>query len=178
MRGIDITGQRFGRLVAMRKTDERRDGCVVWECRCDCGKTSFVRSTCLLRGTSTSCGCKARESASAIAKTGKNRRTHGQNRTKTHVLWQHMKQRCFNPNISSFKDYGGRGISVCNEWRNSFQAFFDYVSKLPHFDEPGYSLDRINNDGNYEPGNVRWATRTEQNNNRRCCKNGVENPTV
>ena len=85
-----------------------------------------------------------------------------------------MIQRCTNPNQIRFKDYGGRGIKVCDEWLNSFEAFYDHVSQLPHFGEEGYSLDRINNNGNYEPGNVRWATAAEQVKNRRCCKNGIE----
>lgn len=87
--------------------------------------------------------------------------------TKLYHVWDSIKYRCNNPHYPRWKDYGGRGIKICDEWASNFQAFFDYVSALPHFGEPGYSIDRINNDGNYEPGNVRWATRTEQNRNRR-----------
>lgn len=78
-----------------------------------------------------------------------------------------MKKRCYNPKDEHFKYWGARGIAVCDEWLQSFQAFYDYVSQLPHFGEKGYTLDRINNDGNYEPGNVRWATAKEQIHNRR-----------
>ena len=92
---------------------------------------------------------------------------HGHSHTKVSELWVSMNQRCFNPSNKRYPHYGMRGIRVCDEWRNSFQAFYDYVSNLPHFGEPGYSLDRINNGGNYEPGNVRWATWKEQANNKR-----------
>lgn len=78
-----------------------------------------------------------------------------------------MNHRCFNENDKNFSNYGGRGITVCDEWRKDFVAFYEYVSKLEHFGEDGYSLDRINNDGNYEPGNVRWANRVEQGRNKR-----------
>lgn len=83
-----------------------------------------------------------------------------------------MIQRCKNPNSKKYVDYGGRGIAVFKEWQQSFDMFYAYVSKLPHFGERGYTLDRINNDGNYEPGNVRWATRTEQNRNTRRNRTG------
>ena len=86
------------------------------------------------------------------------------------MIWQAMKQRCNNPKSKDYKNYGGRGITVCEEWSNSFESFYSYVSVLPHYGEEGFSLDRINNDGNYEPGNVRWATRKEQNCNRRSLK--------
>lgn len=78
-----------------------------------------------------------------------------------------MRNRCFKTSHKNYKDYGGRGITVCKEWNESFQAFYDYVSQLPHFGEEGYSLDRIDNDGNYEPSNVKWSTWNEQANNRR-----------
>ena len=143
-------------------------GHATWLCRCDCGNEVVVIGN-NLKKEAFSCGCFQKEMAKR-AKT-----THGKAHSKLHYVWVAMKQRCFNPKVKNFKDYGGRGITVCDEWKNDFQAFCDYVSKLPHFGEDGYSLDRINNDGNYEPGNVRWATRTEQNQNRRKRKDGIKN---
>ena len=93
--------------------------------------------------------------------------------SKINGVWKDMKKRCFNTNCKAFEDYGGRGITVCQEWQDSFETFYGYVSQLPHFGEPGYSLDRINNDGNYEPGNVKWSTCKEQNNNRRNTRKAI-----
>lgn len=141
-------------------------GNAMWECICDCGNTTVVRGTDLKSGNTMSCGCY---------KTNfhKNRLTkHGMAGTKTHDLWCNIKQRCNCVTDHHYKSYGGRGIKVCPEWEDDFQVFYDYVSQLPHFGEKGYSLDRINNDGNYEPGNVRWATNKQQANNRRSSKNG------
>lgn len=162
-RGIikDITGQRFGRLVVISKTDQRICRHVVWKCICDCGNECFVPSNSLRLGKKRSCGCLEIESR------GIGRITHHMSDQKIYKNWQGMRKRCLKTYHKNYKDYGGRGIKVCEEWNESFQAFFDYVSQLPHFGEEGYSLDRINNDGNYEPGNVRWATHKEQSNNRR-----------
>lgn len=87
--------------------------------------------------------------------------------SKIYGVWQGIKYRCNNPNCSNFKNYGARGISISPLWEHDFQAFYDYVSALPHYGEEGYSIDRIDNDGNYEPGNVRWATKSQQGENTR-----------
>lgn len=162
-RGVikDLTGRRFGRLVVRHLTGERRNGCVVWHCLCDCGEHVDVKSGALASGNTKSCGCLKRDSAR------ESHTKHGHSHTPISCVWIEMNQRCSNPSNHSYRRYGARGITVCNEWRDSFEAFYDYVSQLPHFGEKGYSLDRINNDGNYESGNVRWATAAEQVQNRR-----------
>lgn len=157
----NLEGQKFGRLTVLEITDRRIGGNVVWLCVCECGKQTEVKAGNLQSGMTKSCGC-LRSEKSTVTHT-----THGKRNTNLSMVWQSMKQRCLNPNNKSFKNYGGRGITICDEWKNDFQAFYDYVSVLPHFGEAGYSLDRINNDGNYEPNNVRWATAKEQSNNKR-----------
>lgn len=163
MRVIDLTGQRFGRLVVLERAENLK-GKAAWKCKCDCGKELIVSSNNLRRGNTASCGCYCKE------QTSKSRKTHGLAQSRIYHTWNHVKDRCLNPSNNVFRHYGGRGITICEEWKNSFQAFYDHVSQLPHFGEKGYSIDRINNDGNYEPGNVRWATRSEQNKNRRKVK--------
>lgn len=158
----DLTGQRFGRLTVIRRDEvNASDGHASWICRCDCGKIISARSSLLRQGKTKSCGCLARDLTVARSK------THGMSRTKVHRIWSGMKQRCFHVSDNAYSHYGGRGITICDEWRDDFVAFYDYVSKLEHFGEEGYSLDRINNEGNYEPGNVRWATVKQQARNRR-----------
>ena len=160
----DITGKRFGKLVVVEMTEKRVNRHVVWRCVCDCGNECFVRSTVLTTGRTKSCGCNLNKARKNI---GNIRRTHGRSSEKIYFIWQGMRKRCSKEYHKNYKDYGGRGISVCNEWNDSFENFFDYVSQLEHYGEEGYSLDRIDNNGNYEPGNVKWSTQKEQCNNRR-----------
>lgn len=153
---IDLTGQRFG-LLSVLAFVEHRDKHSFWRCRCDCGKTTTIRSNSLRRGLSTSCGCRRTAHARA-AKT-----THGLTGAAEYRVWLHMKERCLNRNDKSFQRYGGRGIRVCERWL-SFDAFFADMGRRP---SPRHSIDRVDNDGNYEAGNCRWATQEVQQRNRR-----------
>jgi hypothetical protein len=149
---IDLTGKRFARLAAVRCVDRSR---CLWECRCDCGTVRQIDGHSLRRGRTRSCGCLRRERVVARSL------THGLSRTPEYTAWMAMKRRCGNPGRP---DYTGRGIKVCAEWKDSFEAFLEHMGPKP---SPSHSLDRINNDGNYEPGNCRWATRSVQNANQR-----------
>lgn len=164
-RKVQMIGRRFGKLTVITESGKDKHGRYLWVCRCDCGMTTQpINGNNLRHGDSTSCGCWRRETT---RKTGRAAIKHGMSGTKIMHVWASMKARCSNPNLSNYDRYGGRGIQVFQEWRDSFEAFYAYVSNLPHYGEPGYSLDRINNDGNYEPGNVRWATAKAQAHNRR-----------
>jgi len=156
----DLTGQKFGCLTVVERA-ETKNKRAFWKCRCDCGNEPIVQAGHLVSGHTQSCGCLKNK------KSMERRLTHGMARTHLYQVWNGIKNRCFNTKVKSYSSYGGRGITIYPEWKDNFQAFYDYVSKLEHFGEEGYSLDRINNDGNYEPNNLRWADRQEQCRNRR-----------
>lgn len=152
---VDITGRRFERLVALslHPTAPVR----LWVCKCDCGNEAFVSYAALDKGHKRSCGCLKIEKLRLV------RLSHGQYKTSEYRAWSSMKRRCVDVDHVSSHRYVGRGISVCERWRLSFENFFADMGPKPG---PKYTLDRINNDGIYEPGNCRWATWTMQQRNK------------
>jgi hypothetical protein len=152
---INLTGQKFGRLTVISKNAiGLRNGSARWNCVCDCGNKTVVTTSNLINIHTGSCGCLWKETVT----------THGMSSSPEYRIWSLIIQRCINSNCPRYHDYGGRGITVCDRWLNSFEAFYEDMGPRP---SPDHSIDRRENDGNYEKNNCKWSTRVEQQNNKR-----------
>jgi hypothetical protein len=162
----NVTGLRSGKLVAMKIVGKRGKQ-NLWECACDCGSITTAIATQIAKGTKTSCGCKRKEPRKPrpdLVKRNKENAIHGQTNSRTYSSWRALKFRCENKDNKDYPNYGGRGIKVCDQWSKSFSEFLRDMGERPE----GTSIDRIDPDGNYEPGNCRWASNKKQSNNKRC----------
>lgn len=160
---IDLTGQKFGRLTVVKRVEDyvspSGQKLVQWLCECECGNKTIVQSCILRHGKTASCGCLRNEVVSKI------NTKHGQAHTRPYKTWKNMIARCYHKNYKNYKNYGGRGIQVCEEWKNDFVSFYNWAISNGYTDN--LTLDRINTDGNYEPNNCRWVSMKEQDRNRR-----------
>lgn len=152
-RYVNLVGKRFGKWTVIAETGKRNP--TKFLCKCDCGKVCEVRSGDLINRSSEGC----RKCANA---------THHMSKTRIYGIWNDMKSRCYNSNNKFYKHYGGRGISVCSEWKNSFEAFYEWATNNGYSEK--LTIDRIDNNGIYEPNNCKWATWQEQRNNQRCAQ--------
>ncbi len=157
----NLAGQKFGYLTVIERVPPAKGKTTSWVCRCDCGseKVCLVQMGSLVAGLTVSCGCHRKRLTKSInTKHG----FRGAKPERTYVSWQSMKDRCTNPNLPKWKNHGGRGVTFCARWEK-FECFLEDMGIRPE----GMSLDRINNDGNYEPSNCKWSTPSEQARNRR-----------
>jgi hypothetical protein len=153
---LDLAGKRFGKLTAVRVAGRNRHGTRQWTCACDCGGETLATTGELTGGKREACRCGLRHV------------THGERKMRLYRIWSGMKSRCDRPAHPRYARYGGRGIDICQEWRGSYPAFAAWARSNGYADE--FQIDRIDNNGNYEPGNCRWTTAAVNMANRECSK--------
>ena len=170
MKKLNIIGEKYNKLLVIEEV-EKQGKCRMFKCLCDCGKTTIVSMNNMRSCKIVSCGCHKRDQTILRCT------THNQRHTHLYEIWKGIKQRCYNPKHRAYHNWGGRGIKVCDEWKDNFQAFYDwsyasgYTFENHKQDEKRkLTLDRIDNDGNYEPSNCRWVTRKVQASNMRHTK--------
>lgn len=160
-KAMDLLSQRFGRLIVIEREGNDKSGKTIWKCVCDCGQTTSVQGSSLKSGTIQSCGCLGREKLLEYGKTAAV--IHDMSRSSIYAIWTNIVDRCYNEKNPNYHRYGGRGITMCDEWRNSFEAFYHDMGERPSVN---YSIDRRDNDKGYCKDNCRWATSQEQAANR------------
>ena len=160
----DLSGMVFGKLTVIKRQGSSKHGDALWICRCECGNEKTVPSRYLVEGCTKSCGCYTYY---GVGKWRKGNREgvnnpnykHGKSHNRLYIIYTNMKQRCYNENVPEFHVYGGKGITICDEWSDDFQSFYEW--SMTHGYADNLTIDRINNDGNYEPSNCQWITKSE-----------------